>query len=277
MGCEKEKLGNTQEKYGNTHHQLKVTSKSYVKKKSTELKYTQFGDFITSITPVSCVGELEYVRFYENSQLESSSFLTLVHREPNQGENRVLADFTNNATISLIPEINGDLILNPDGQGASFKKDVTMTLLWVRLGITQAFELPAQYTSVNLPYWNRKRVGNKITTGMIDLNQQVNELSKFGNEIPFAFGLTDSTFIEYGYLQDKYNLTRYIRSSKYKSWTMTPPLPDQTKTYVSTMGFLNDNIIQIYAGPDNIPYTSDDVIVLEPKYWEKIYVYVDEN
>lgn len=273
--------GCTKEKYGNTHQQIRATSSSYTNKSSlkgsTVLKHTQFGDFITSITPTSCIGELEYVRFYENSQYSTSPYLTLVHREPNQGEDRILADFTNNASISIIPELSGDIIGNPDGQGASFKRDVTMSLLWVRLGIKQAFELPAEYASVSLPYWDSKRVGNVITTGMLELNQQVDELSLFGNEIPFAFGLTNSTYIENGYFQDPYNLTRYIRSSKYESWTMTPPESNQTITYVSTIGFVNDNIIQIYAGHDNIPYTSDDIVVLEPKFWEKIFAYVNKN
>jgi hypothetical protein len=65
--------------------------------------------------------------------------------------------------------------------------------------------------------------------------------------------------------------TYQIKSSKFNEWTLTPPLPEQTKTIVSTLGFNNDNIIHVYAGADNIPYTSDDVIVLEPKYWERIY------
>jgi len=38
---------------------------------------------------------------------------------------------------------------------------------------------------------------------------------------------------------------------------------------------LIENIIHVYAGADNIPYTSDDVIVFEPKFWERIYVDVD--
>lgn len=47
------------------------------------------------------------------------------------------------------------------------------------------------------------------------------------------------------------------------------------KTILSTIGFIIDDIIHVYAGQDNIPYTSDDVIVLEPKYWERMYIDVD--
>lgn len=58
---------------------------------------------------------------------------------------------------------------------------------------------------------------------------------------------------------------------------MVPPLPGETKTYITAIGFINDDIIQIYAVADNIPYTSDDIIVFEPFFWEKIFVDVAEN
>jgi len=74
------------------------------------------------------------------------------------------------------------------------------------------------------------------------------------------------------------NATGYhIRSSKFNKWTMKPPLPDETKTVISTIVFDNDDIIQLYAGIDNRPYTSDDIIVLEPRFWKRIIVYVDEK
>ena len=49
------------------------------------------------------------------------------------------------------------------------------------------------------------------------------------------------------------------------------------KYFAKAFKITNENIIQIYAGADNIPYTSDDIIVMEPKFWERIYVDVTEN
>lgn len=33
------------------------------------------------------------------------------------------------------------------------------------------------------------------------------------------------------------------------------------------------NIVQLYAGPDNIPYTEDDKVILAPNFWERLAVY----
>jgi hypothetical protein len=40
------------------------------------------------------------------------------------------------------------------------------------------------------------------------------------------------------------------------------------------MIFDTHNLIQIYAGEDNIPYTSDDVFIYAPNFWERIQVSV---
>jgi len=38
------------------------------------------------------------------------------------------------------------------------------------------------------------------------------------------------------------------------------------------MTFDINNLIQIYAGADNIPYTSDDIFVYAPRFWERLSV-----
>lgn len=280
------------EKYGNTRQKLRVTTDAFsTKLKSSklkllrneqELRYTQFGDFITAITPTSFIGELGVVRFYAdtiNGGIDAGSFMTLVITDLHAGEEPVLADFTNNATISVIPVINGDVYMNPDGQGASFRENVTFKILWISMELKQVIELPAEYTNIQLnqfyPLFSQK-VGNILTTELKPLYEPVSSLSELNNGLTIYFGMTDSTYIEEGSMLGNAR-GRYIRSSQFKTWTMTPPLPDETKTYISTIGFVNDNIIQIYAGADNIPYTSDDIIVLEPQFWERIYVDVTEN
>lgn len=265
------------EKYGNTRQKIRATTDEYsgkvlVPQKKQDLKYTQFGDFITSLTPKSFIGDLTAVRFHDDTLQGNlgESFMTIA----GLSLGNMSADFTNNATFSTVPEINGDLILNPDGQGASFKKDVTFRFLWVSMGLNQIIELPPEYTNVQLnqfypPFASKN--GNILQTQLRPLYEKVEELSQLNNGLLVYFGLTDSTYIEEGTILGNAK-SIYIRSSQFREWTMSPPLPDETKTYLSTIGFPNENIIHIYAGADNIPYTSDDIIVMEPKFWERLYV-----
>lgn len=268
--CKKEKYGNTRQKIRATTDEYKVKVLSPQKKSG--LRYTQFGDFITSITPISFKGDLTAVRFHDDTLYGDlgGSFMTIA----GLSVGNITADFTNNATISVVPVINGDLIENPDGQGASFKNPVTFRFLWVSMGLNQTIELPPQYTNVNLkqfyPSFSTKN-GNILTTQLRPLFEPVEELQVLSNDLLVYFGLTDSTFITEGTILG--NAQRvYIRSSQFQEWTMTPPLADQTKTYISTIGFPNQDIIHIYAGADNIPYNADDIIVMEPKFWERLYV-----
>lgn len=278
-GCKKEQ-------YGNLRQQIRCTSEQQVQKdlslKGTEeLRYTQFGDFITSITPGSCVGEMQVVRYHASESWESG-MMTLVMRQPHLGEEVVLADFTNHATLSVIPVLNGtNMLENPDGQGAFYKDTVTFRLLWISMGLRQVIELPTEYTQVELTQFNgfsdySQKTGNILTTTMLPLNQIVGDLSSFGDAMNFYFGMTDSTYAGYGEILGN-SPSHHIRSSNYTEWTMTPPLAGETKTVVSTIGFVNNDLIQVYAGADNVAYTSDDIIVLEPKFWERIYVQVTEN
>jgi hypothetical protein len=275
------------EEYGNTRQKVRVTTDAFSgnfkssKLKSLQsengLRYTQFGDFITSITPKSFIGKLTAVRFHDDTIQGNlgGNFMTVAGLSVGD----ITADFTSNATISVIPVLNGNLILNPDGQGASFKEKVTFKFLWVSMNLTQDIELPMEYSNVELrqfyPMFSKKN-GNVLTTELKPLFEPVNELNQLNNGLNVYFGMTDHTFIEEGTILGN-ALGRYIRSSHFEEWIMIPPLPEQTKTYISTIGFPNDNIIQIYAGADNLPYTADDIIVMEPNFWERIYVTVSEE
>lgn len=55
---------------------------------------------------------------------------------------------------------------------------------------------------------------------------------------------------------------------------MTLPAAGETKVLYSTISFNIQNLIQFYAGQDNIPYTSDDVIIYAPDYWERATIQV---
>ncbi len=274
------------EKYGSVKQEIKCTSENLTPKSaeftnsSQELRYDQFGDFITSLTPVSFIGELGVVRFHAEND-DFSSKMTLVMRQLNIGEEPIIADFSNNSTISVVPELNGDMMTNPDGQGGFFRNPVKFKLLWIDMGLRLTVELPEEYTDVTLNQFNYPREkaekqGSTLTTTLTPLNHIVSELAELGHTINFVFGLSDNTHIS----KESFLAVPpypHIRSAKYTQWTMSPPPEDKVITYVSTIGFANDEIIQVYAGADNIPYTSDDIVVLEPKFWERIFVHVEEK
>jgi len=274
-GCKKEEYGNLRQEIKCSSQQSDQRVKSA--KTNPELRYTQFGDYIASITPTSFIGELEAVRY--SSDNAAGSFLTLVHREPNEGEQPVLADFSSNATLAVVPTLNGtNIVSNADGQGGFYRDDVTFNDLWVRMGIKQVFELPAAYSQISLnQFGGSQRVNNTVTTDAVPFFQAVDALKTLPKAFTIFFRKTENTYIEYQNYYGGHGTLPHIRSSYFTDWTMTPPAPDQTKTVVTTIGFYNENIIQVYAGADNTPYTSDDVFVYEPNFWERIYVDVDEN
>ena len=277
-GCEDNKCGNVKQQLRLTTDQQKQSSTSI--KSEQELYYTQLGDFITSITPTSFIGEFDWFAYYYMNANED--YMSLIDLNHNEGFS---ADFSNNSTISVIPILGGSVYPNADGEGGYFKHDVTFKKLVIQMNLKQVIELPIEYKDIHLIQFDidggsfAQQNGNIITTDIYPLNQIVEELKVFYPSIWIVFGGTDNTYIDSCQIIEGLSMppTYQIKSSKFNEWTLTPPLPDQTKTVVSTLGFNNDNIIHVYAGADNIPYTSDDVIVLEPKYWERIYSNVNIN
>jgi|GEM_PF-5847303 len=262
-GCEREKYGNVRQKIKCTSVNPDSNKKSKSQKGIQELRYTQFGDFITSITPTSFIGEFAIVRFFSIDP--NDNFIALVGGIT--GDEGITADFCLDSTISVIPELCCNVYQNPDGQGGYFKNEVTLKYLYVSMGLEVVIELPAEYNNVFQT--------NIITRNLYALNSPVEELREFGQGMNIYFGQTDSTFISYDPPFPNFNTGVHIRSDRFDEWTLIPPLEGQDITVLSTLGFIIDDIIHVYAGLDNIPYTSDDVIVFEPKFWERIYVNVN--
>lgn len=273
-GCENEKYGNVRQQIRFTSEMLGFGQKVESQKSTQELRYTQFGDFITSITPISFIAELGPVRYFSHKSNED--FIALVGGST--GIEVLTADFCIDSTIPVIPTLCCNVYDNPDGQGGGyFKNDVTLKMLYIRMNLKPVIELPAEYRNVNLINYQTQQNGKILTTNLFTLNQAVEELRVFKQSIDIYFGQSDSTYISSDLPFPDYNTGVHIRSSNFNEWTLTPPLGVQTKTVVSSLGFIIDDIIHVYAGTDNIPYTGDDVIVLEPKFWERIYVDVNIN
>jgi len=149
----------------------------------------------------------------------------------------------------------------------------------------QEIPLPSEYEGVPLDSWLSQ--GNAVVENNV-LKTRHDPLIRpvFPNQPPalemyFYFGNTDSTFVvnpnheEVPTSKDNpmmYPSTRalIIRSHRYVNTTYHAPDAGEILTMKGIVSFNTTNIIQVYAGADNIPYTSDDVFVYAPKFWERI-------
>lgn len=274
VGCKKNKPGNLRQK-------IHVTNQENSQRKSgNDLRHDHLGDFITTLTPSSFVGTLYAVRFVnDNLEAHLADMLTLVQADPANGIQPLLADFSQNATISVVPVLNGlnTITSNADGNGSYFKEPTTFRLLWLSMDIRQTILLPDAYANVRLKQFGfDSQQGNVLTTDLTYLNQRLGDSNLNSNGLTIYFGMTDSTYFSNAPMMGSPAM-KHIRSANYREWVMNPPPPEGTKTYVSTIGFSNDNIIHLYAGADNEPYTEDDAVVLEPNFWDRIYVNVKEE
>ncbi|MFH2141349.1 MAG: hypothetical protein ABIJ97_02920 [Bacteroidota bacterium] len=286
-GCKKDK-------YGDLVHKMNYTTSKELKNKglADELHYTQFGDYITSITPSSFIGEFDLIRIYGTTITSEKEpvFMTLI--QPQSSEDNIrFADFSNNAEITLTPTLCGPIVnCNNDGTGGCFMDDAVFKLLHINLhNIRQGIELPVQYNGVNLSQYpsDSTQNGNIIVVDMDPLVRIINDTLQFYKQImTFYFGMTDSTTVyttepaihaPSSLNQDFDMLIPFVWSNKFNEWTLKSPANNETETIISTIGFDNENLIQIYAGADNIPYTSDDIIVYAPNFWERIYINVTTN
>ena len=68
-----------------------------------------------------------------------------------------------------------------------------------------------------------------------------------------------------------------IRSNKFNSIIISEIPEGETKAINGIMTYNTTDLIQIYAGKDNMPYTNDDVFVYAPNFWERISVSLDYN
>ncbi|NVO03517.1 MAG: hypothetical protein HXX09_12535 [Bacteroidetes bacterium] len=294
-GCKKDK-------YGSLVHKMRYTSSKEKNGKSKDiaddLHYTQFGNYITSITPSSFSGAFGMIRFH-GITLSDNHPVSMTFIQPSSAQDIGFADFSNNAEITLTPTLSGPFVnINSDGTGGCFKEDAVLKFLQVIIqNIKQVVELPVQYNGVNLSQFNGQyyqgqyssdsvKIGNILTVDMYPLIGKISDTSQFyTHPLSFYFGMTDITELYTtgnsmpfpSSLNQNQNLDMpipFVWSNKFTEWTLKSPVNKETITITSTIGFDNENLIQIYAGADNISYTSDDIIVYAPNFWERIYINV---
>lgn len=284
--------------HGNMRYKAKFTTQvnnSLNSNKSGTL-HSGFGTYITSLTPYhfSCKMSMLIFQDHYRQQDPSCHMISFVDGHDNQPGYEIAsyADFSGNQEVEFSP-----ILYSTDKRDGLFKqKEVDFRFLTFRpIYFEHEFEIPIQYLSLvrsgnssltsNGSTFKYDSIQNKIT---IHTSNNFSYIAIHGNSnamptgFSLVFGNTDSSYI-YRYngadlTEDKrfpfwdQNNEVIIRSDKFTTLKVLMPDEGQTNIMYSTISFNTDNLIQVYTGNDNIPYTSDDVFVYAPRFWDRIHV-----
>lgn len=256
-----------------------------------EETYTIFGDYITSITPYHLSSKFAMLYYSDNFKSEHMISYVDGHDNDPRYEIASYADFSANQEVEIDP-----ILYSTDLMDGIFKqKEIDFQfLIFSPTYFMHEFEVPIQYKELALT-----RSSNIFSNGTVNYDSIQNKLylrtmtnmsygAIHGNtngmrsDFTLVFGNTDSSYV---YTYQGVNLSEdkrfphwdqsgwvIIRSNKYNTLKVRMPEEDQTNTMYSTIGFDTNNLIQVYAGNDNIPYTTDDVFVYAPRFWERLRV-----
>ncbi len=269
---------------------------------NTASYYTQFGDYITSISPTVFIEKFLDMRLFswektDNKMLDAISFNVIDNNTPMDSCNRI-ADFSGNASVNF----NVDLSYIT---GMAIDSVVFNIFVFMSMFYYQEFNIPQEYNSVpELTYlcFNTEHI-NFATS---EVGGYRDGLAVKGVSTPFiapafipnwtgnysgadftsfpwcyVLGSCDSTYIWKSTINgvEAESIDNpigqggvLIRSSAFNNITLHFPKNGETKNLIGTMTFDTTDLIQVYAGTDNIPFTSDDIFVYAPRYWERISV-----
>lgn len=259
--------------------------------------YSQFGDFITSITPSRFIGKFLHIRLtnWQEGIAGGEEFnIDLFDNQIPLADPQRLADFSNNSSVSFAPE---SINVSNDKELIYF--------IAVCLFFYQEFELPAQYENFPANYFQflhcEEGLHNNFESTTMGIEKTGRHIKAshenfvapvfdpnwtgFQGTYPvtghtYVFGNTDSTFIfDNGTTNPGKNNDNpmgqpgyIVRSNKFNPITISPIPAGETKTIYGIMSFNTSDLIQIYAGADNTPYTSDDIFVYVPNFWERVSI-----
>ena len=287
-----------------TYTVLNKKNMVYSTKSNTDImsdRYSQFGDYITSITPSSFIGKflgLHLFSWYEGN-IEFSIDIITNSAYLDIASPKRLADFSNNSTVNFTPE---DIV-------NYYRKDIEMIyFVATSLFYYQEFKLPVQYGNIyHLSYLDWGGGGLRSFDGDFIGGERTGCDYKGSNEplmapifnpdwtadnghfpeMPktYVFGNTASTFLFYSpgngelterTVNDPGGHGGYIiRSEKFTPITLNEIPAGETRTINATMTFNTTDLIQIYKGKDSQEYTSDDIFVYAPNFWERMSVSID--
>jgi hypothetical protein len=260
--------------------------------------HSGFGTFVTSLTPYHFSASINMMGMQDSTIDPGGNTTIMLGFIMHDGSDMIApdpqADFSNNQEVEFFPKIGHQVT---PGQQIDF-----VYFYFVPYYIYQEVTLPVEYQNITINQFNEVY---PVGYFGIPEEQFQCDLVKFGNTLkikyqPFitrlhpypagyprdiVFGNTDSTFIFnkegntiYTSIDNPFGAPDQgvkhciIRSDKYSVSTVTIPEDDQSITVRVTLSFDTRNLIQVYAGQDNIPYTSDDIFLYAPKYWERIQV-----
>lgn len=290
---------------GTITYKLKYTTATDVFRSATvtpDSVYNQFGDYVTSITPYHFSSKINMLMYQDvwSQQDPKCHMISFVdgHDNDPRYEIATYADFSGNQEAVVDPILYSTDIWN----GIFKQKQVTFKFFtFCPYYLYQEFELPDGYKSLfgsGINMLMNLIGGNSAITYdaakdkyIVKMNERpmISPLFRNFNNNPgsYVFGNTDSTYIyqykgvelpeaqRFPFWNNENNsgsTAPLVRCHNFKPMTVTMPDDGQTITMYSTIGFDTQNLIQVYAGKDNIPYTMDDVFVYAPKYWERLRV-----
>lgn len=253
--------------------------------------HTGFGDYITSLTPLRTSAKFRTIRY----EMDTGSFNTIELIDNNWGpfDARKYADFTNNSRVSMQPNLYGALA----NEGAAFQYAILFRFMTMDLAnIYHDIPLPPQYAGIDTfdQFRVQQAFDNDEDHAYTTLQNSVLR-SRFRmflypvfkdiQQVPsgIVFGGTDSSYLfnirtgRRDYPRNASTSGNYmIRSRKFTPLQYTPSDNPEKTTYIrATMAFDSRNLIQVYAGRDNIPYTADDVFLYHPQFFDRFEVKVE--
>lgn len=276
-GCEKN--------VGTINHVIKFTTSSPTLKSQgalTEDRYTGLGTYVTSITPRYFGAKMNVMMYQDHwNQGEITthmiSYIDGHDNDPNY-EISLYVNFSNNQETTYVPILYGD-----KWKGLFRQKEVTFNYFYfVPYYFEQEFEIPAEYgntfgnNGITVDPLTGKRWWKGTQHWLLEAAFGYPDKQPYG----YFFGNTSSTFIVNKECANLPASEDYpcggshclVRSNHFTPVTVAMPGDGETIEMYSTVSFNTENLIQIYAGDDNIPYTNDDRFTYAPNFWERIAV-----
>lgn len=246
--------------------------------------HTVFGAFIGSITPQKLSCKVGMFIFQDHYNQHDPSCHMIAYIENQQMD----VDFSGNAEIVFNPVLHSTDIMD----GLFKQKEVDFRFIsFMPSYFYHEFQLPLQYK-----YLLQNRPGNQFLSGadivydsvqntiLVKIQKDLSYGAIHGkqNGMPTGFGLvfgqTDSSYVyQYKGVElneaDKFpfwnSQMMLIRSHQFKTQKIVMPDEGQTNTMYSTLAFMSDDLIHLYAGNDGMAYTADDVLVYAPRFWNR--------
>lgn len=293
LGCSKEGLDVTFRTVYSSYIPLQNEKKATILLKSFPDPFYQLGDLVTTITPTKVTAKINTIRYVDRKLTEPGvqTMVELISVNWLNDDARRFADFTNGNMVEVIPQMWGNI----DNDGWFVEDNIRLRYLSILPDqFTFEFEYPADlpmFPANGLPANALSRVGNTVTCDMHYFLYRIKDSAydyEHGIYLKgFVFGGSDSTYIttqtQAKNSNDVFDLVSMsqphsvARSGNYNTPILTPPPKGESKFITTYIAFDSNNIIQHYAGYDNIPYTYDDVFVLEPKFWDRFSIVIDQN